>query len=370
MRPATPAILLLLFAAPGLAASSSVSPQEEAAPQETAPEESAPEESAQESAAPAEAEAGETGETDVRIKNVCDLPDLASVAWIDRMHHAVYRSVCGSAFWFDSFFGEEDAYRQRDATFGRAGLAPHWSEQDGFELKVRFKAKIHLPRLEKRLNAFLGNYDEDEFEQDRSPSFGGLPQVFQQNTDQEWLAGLGYSPLRGKRRRIDIDAGVKLDFPLDPFVRVRSQRYHFFNEVSLLRFRQTLFWRGERGLGTTSHLDIERLLARNLHVRWSNLGTIAEAFDGVDWESRLTLYHYLGGSRAFAYELSVKGETEAPVTVESYGFEMIYRQSAFRDWFFLELRGGLAWPRYLPEEIREESFGVGFGFELLFGDHP
>jgi len=322
----------------------------------------------EEPAATAEAEDGKTKQP--TIKEACKLPDLGNVAWIDRMHLAVYRSVCGSAFWFDSFFGEEDAYRQRDATFGRAGLAPHWSEHDGFELKGRLKAKINLPRLEKRFNAFFGNYEKEEFETDRSPTFGGLPPVFEQTTDQDWLVGLGYSPLRGKRRRIDIDAGVKLSFPLDPFVRLRSQRFHFFSEVSLLRFRQTVFWRGELGFGTTSHLDLERVLGKSRHLRWSNIGTIAQATDGIDWESRLTLYHYLGGSRAFAYELTIKGGTDAPVAVETYGFETIYRQSMFRDWFFLELRGGLAWPRYEPGELRQPSFGLGFGFELIFGNRP
>lgn len=364
MWPSTPALLLLLLASPGLAAPAAVAPQDEPVAEPPTAEEPV---TTAETAATAEAE---DDATKPKIKDVCNLPDLGSVAWIDRMHQAVYRSVCGSAFWFDSFFGEEDAYRQRDATFGRAGLAPHWSEQDGFELKGRLKAKINLPRLQKRFNAFFGNYDEKEFETDRSPTFGGLPQVFEQTTDQEWLVGLGYSPLRGKHRRIDIDAGVKLNFPLDPFVRLRSQRYHFFSEVSLLRFRQTLFWRGNLGFGTTSHLDLERVLGKSHHVRWSNIGTIAQGTEGVDWESRLTLYHYLGGSRAFAYELTLKGETDAPVAVESYGFETIYRQSAFRDWFFLELRGGLAWPRYVPEEVRQPSFGLGFGFELIFGNRP
>lgn len=359
MRSVTPALLLLLLAPPGLAASTAVAPQDEPVPEEAPATDKT-----------AATDATADGKPKLTIKDVCQLPDLGNVSWIDRMHHAIYRSVCGSAFWFDSFFGEEEAYRQRDATFGRAGLSPHWSEKDGFQVKGRFKAKINLPRLEKRLNAFFGNYDENEFETDRTPTFGGLPQVFQQNTDQEWLVGLGYSPLRGKHRLVDIDAGVKLDFPVDPFVRVRSQRFHFFNEVSLLRFRQTLFWRGELGFGTTSHLILERLLAKRLHVRWSNLGTIAQEIEGVGWESRLTLYHYLGGSRAFAYELSIRGETEAPVTVETYGFEVIYRQSAFREWFFIEARSGLAWPRYEPEETREPSFGLGFGFELIFGNHP
>lgn len=353
--------LLLVLVLPGLAVPSVLRAQDE-------PAAVAPEAPAEESGEIAEAGEGAPAAT---AKDVCkDLPELASDAWLDRMHRAVYRSVCGSAFWFDSFFGGEETYLERDATFGRIGLTPHWSEQDGFELDGRFRAKIRLPRLEKRLSAFLGRYEEDEFATDRNPAFTNLPQVFEQTTDQEWLVGLGYNPFRGERRRFDIDAGVKVDFPLDPFVRLRYRRFRFISDTSLVRFRQTLFWRGERGVGTTSHVDLERVLTRRFHVRWRNLGTIAEGFQGVDWESRVTLYHYLGSTRALAYDSFIKGETDAPVTVESYGFDVIYRQSAFRDWFFLELRAGLAWPQYEPGEIRDSSFGVGVGVELLFGNHP
>ncbi len=309
-------------------------------------------------------------EKPAKVRPVCEIPELDSNTWLDRMHQAIARSVCGSAFWFDSFFGEEEADREHQATFGRIGARLQWSEYDELELHGRFKVKMPLPRFKKRINAFMGSYKEDEFETDRPETLGRLPEAFRETTDQDWLVGLGYSRLRGKRRRVDIDVGVRLASPLDPFVRLRFRRYRLLGDYSLLRFWQTLFWRGEKGLGTTSHIDLERALGTRYHLRWRNLGTVAEAIDGVDWESRLTLYQYLGGSRALAYEIISRGETDAEVTLKDYGLDVIYRQSAFRDWFFLEFRGGVAWPRDVPEETREASFGVGVGFELLFGKHP
>jgi hypothetical protein len=307
---------------------------------------------------------------DRTLRENCDLPDLGSDSWIDRMHRAIYRSVCGSAFWFDSFFGEENSDRDREATFGRLALGPEWSDHDGLTARARFKVRINLPRFEKRLNAFFGSYKEDEFAPDRTDTFGSLPEVFRNAADREWLLGLGYSPFRNSRRRVDLDAGVKLGFPMDPFVRLRVGRHRFVGDLSLLRFRQTLFWRGEKGVGTTSHVDVERVLGPTYHLRWRSEGTLAEAVAGVDWESSLILYQYLGGSRALAYEVLIEGETDAAVPVKEYGFRTVYRQSLFREWFFTEVRGALTWPKEELAEVRRESFGLGFSFEILFGNHP
>lgn len=304
------------------------------------------------------------------MKEVCNLPDLGSDSWIDRMHRAIYRSVCGSAYWFDSFFGEDNSDREREATFGRIALIPEWSDHDGFTARGRFKVRINLPRFEKRVNAFFGNYKEDEFAPDRTDNFGSLPEVFRDATDREWLAGLGYSPVGNGRRRFDIDAGVKISSPLDPFVRLRMKRHRFVGEFTLVRIRQTLFWRGEKGAGTTGHVDVERMLGPSFHVRWRAEGTLAETVEGVDWESGLILYQYLGANRALAYELLVEGETDAAVPVKEYGLRAIYRQSIFREWLFTEVRSSLTWPKDELSEVRNESFGVGFGFEILFGNHP
>lgn len=355
-------LLICLASAHGASAQGQTSP-------ETSPENPPP------AATPEEAPVtpSQAAEGNSTINKLCDLPELATGAWIDRMHRAVYRSVCGSALWFDHFFGDEDfddQNHEQQSTFGRLGGVLLWSEHDQLNLRGRLKVKLYLPRFEKRVNAFFGNYKEDEFARDRARNFGSLPEIFRDTTDREWLVGLGYRPAPGKRQNVDVDAGVKLGFPVDPFVRVRYRRYTFIHEAILLRFRQTLFWRGEKGLGTTSHLDFERALSPKFHLRWRTLGTLAEAIEGVDWESGFTVYHYLGEKRAIAYEARIDGETDADVTVDEYGFRAIYRQSVMRDWFFLELRAALTWPLAEVHEERQKSIGVGVGFELLFGQHP
>ncbi len=302
--------------------------------------------------------------------SLCLGSDLEKDAWIDRVRKIVDRTVCSSAVWFDSFFGEEIAYEESDASFGRLGGNVQWDEFNGFKLRGELKVKLALPRFEKKLNAFFGRFDGDDFVTDRRQAASGLPPLFQVQTDQEWLAGLGYSPLRSARSRLDFDIGVDLDTPIDPFVKTRYRYNLFVNDRSLLRYRQTLFWRNQDGYGTTGILDFERLINSRFHSRWRGITTFSESTEGVDWKSTLTVYQYIGDARALAYRAFIDGESDAPVSLSEYGLETLYRQKMSREWLFLEIGGRVFWPRQLPEEARETTYGLSLGFEMLFKHHP
>ncbi len=42
--------------------------------------------------------------------------------WVDWLNRKVTSSVCGSARWFDSFFGTQNEFDNRQSTFGRLGV--------------------------------------------------------------------------------------------------------------------------------------------------------------------------------------------------------------------------------------------------------
>lgn len=313
-------------------------------------------------------------------------------AWLDRTRWGVFVGVCESGRWIDGFFGSTEANDDENLAYGRLGLGILWDEADDPRIKGRLRAKVPLPRLERRWNAFVGRYEEEELVSDRSDDFGAsVPGLFRRSTDRLWLAGLGYSPLRSARSRLDIDGGVDVDFPLDPFVRARYRRFLIVGDRSVTRLRQSLFWRREKGWGTTTRIDVERLLGLRYHVRWRSTGTFAEQTEGVDWSSAVTFYHFLAERRAMAWEIEAKGDTDALVPLERYGFRAIYRQRWRRDWLFFEVEGRVFWPRRdiyersLPDDMMdpgpvitvdpnniddEAHFGVGFGIELVFGKHP
>jgi len=71
---------------------------------------------------------------------------------------------------------------------------------------------------------------------------------------------------------------------------------------SVWRFRETVFWENRDGFGSTTSLDFDRVLHRDLLLRWGNVGTISESTEGFSWRSTALVYHNLRRSRAVAGE--------------------------------------------------------------------
>jgi hypothetical protein len=301
----------------------------------------------------------------------CPAVETDQPEWLDRFHLSFERSVCLSAWRFDSLFGEhsEEELAQASSTFGRVRLGVEWDEQDGFGEELRLRATIPLPVTERRLKAVIGRETDEEFIEDAPRAFdgGGL---LDDEEDPSWLVGLGYEPIRGRRTRLSIGAGVHLQLPLDPYVKARYRFHAPLTEDVLVRAQQTVFWENEDGPGTTTRTDLDWLVNVGRMLRWSNDLKLTEETNGVAWSSSLTLYQRLAATRAVALRGAVRGETDGAVSPEEYEVLAIYRQRFLRDWLFLEVRGGGGWLREERAEARDFVPQVGLLLEMVFGRDP
>lgn len=289
-------------------------------------------------------------------------------AWLDRMQADLYRMMCLSAARFDGLFGNARFDDEYQATHGSVIAGTLWDQRKGADPTVRFRARLYLPQLSERFNAFIGKVDPNEHITEQRDDFDTLPRQFGHQEDDAVLIGLGYSQPEHGAGHFDADAGTELGLPMDPFVKGRYRITLPFLERNVLRLRETVFWQHSEGTGATSAFDLERLLAERFLLRWSGSATLTQNTQGVRWFSSVTLYQNLGSSRALAYQVGASGESNLDVPLSDYGFRLIYRRSILRDWLFLELRSSITWPRDTPIERRESNLGVGAGLELQFGE--
>ena len=107
-------------------------------------------------------------------------------------------------------------------TIGRpqGSIAPSllWDQYDGFQPRLRFNVDLPLPRMSERYHAFIGRVNRDEYVTERDISSGAIPNQIGRVEDDQTIFGIGYrSPKEGAH--FEADAGVRLRFPLDPFVK-------------------------------------------------------------------------------------------------------------------------------------------------------
>ena len=297
--------------------------------------------------------------------------------WIDTIPEKLYTLTCSPVSWVDGLFGNDRFDDEYQNTHGHLTLGGLWDQQSGFRRVTRAKVRVYAPQISERFNAFIGRIDDDDFflrdetsssEQTASsqPSTVPTPEAFDRNIDDSTLLGLGYNEPLKKRGSFDADVGVRVRFPIDPYVR-GSYRYALpLGERDLLRFRETIFWQDTEGFGTTTRLDWDRVLTDNFFTRLSGSGTFSQNTIGMRWYSTFTLYQVMRHKRALAYELKSYGATDSEVPLQNYGATVIYRRSAWRDWLWVEVRTGIDWPRYVMAEKRTSNLNAGLTFEIRY----
>lgn len=310
-------------------------------------------------------------EPDPPERTKCDRPGSDADAWIDRMQRGVYGTVCGSASWFDGLFGNPRYEQDSDETFGRLGLLETYDRRDQLDTRVRLRARFALPNLENRFRLTLGRGDAQDLVEERPRNTENpLPPKFESVDDEAWLLGLGYSRQGGLENGFDFGVGVRLHTPIDPYVKATYRHNLIFNSDTMIRLRETPFWRDSRGFGTTTQATLDHLLTESLLFRWNNTATIAEDTEGFEWGSNINLYQSLSRRRAISYTVLTVGETRADVELQNFGFKVEYRQNIYRKWLFMSLGAAATWPRETLLEERKFNPGVGVGFEMYFGPVP
>lgn len=299
----------------------------------------------------------------------CASEYLEGRSWVDWLNRGLHRTACETALWFDHLFGDYRLDEELEATHGRAMVGVIWDEQDGFGDDLRFRARLHFPNMERRLNAFIGRDDrEDVLEDVQRRGATSLPRMFDPE-DDEWLVGLGYRPISRGNSDLDFDLGVNFKFPLEPWGRARYKHRTFLSESDLVRFRYTLFWEREDGWGLAARIDYEHAFVNGAMLRWRGAGKASDITRGTEWFNELSYYHRLGRRRALAHQVGANGETGAQVQIENYFVRFIYRQQILREWLFLEIGPGMAWRREVRGEPRDSVPILRFGVEMLFGDY-
>jgi hypothetical protein len=300
---------------------------------------------------------------------VCAQPNEADMTMLQRVRRSLTVGACASSAWLDGLFGDQIHYDEYHATYGSVSTGGLWSDYDGFDPRLRFRVRLQLPQWNQRISAFAGRVGEDDYVSDTEGDFDALPtRQFGNLEDESVLVGLGYSSPKRTGNDFDVGVGVRVDVPPDPYVRTRYEVVRAFAERYVFSARETLFWQNSEGFGTTTRVNIDRVISDRFLVRWSNVGKFTEETIGMEWYTQLTLFQSVGAHTGLAWQAQVEGATDNEVPLTRTAVRLIMRRQLTPEWLVLELRGGVGWPRRKLVEERKMSPEVGIALEMMFGE--
>lgn len=312
--------------------------------------------------------AGPPPEEEPSPMEICAQPEEGKLTVLQRVRRSLTVTACASSAWLDGLFGDQIHYDDYHATYGTVTTGMLWSDYDGFDPRLRFRARLQLPQWDERISAFAGRVGEDDYISDTEGDFQALPtRQFGTLEDESVLVGLGYSSPERTGNDFDAGVGVRVDWPLDPYARARYEIVRSFADRYVFSARETVFWQNTEGFGTTTRLNLDRVLSDRFLLRWSNLGKYTEETIGLEWFTQLTLFQSIGQRTGLAWQAQIEGMTDNEVQLTRHAVRLIMRRQLTPDWLILELRGGVGWPRFKLSEHREASPEVGIAVEMQFG---
>ena len=303
------------------------------------------------------------------IDELTGAPDYQSATGMasraDWMHDALFMKVQRTINDLDGRFAESDDVKERvPVSRFRIGMyAEIIKEQDTeFGINPDFDIELKTPNVERRMSLYLTTKELDE-----------LPGTDPTDRDQ----GLRLGVRRELPANMRLSAGLKFDWPLNPYVKTgwgdewEAGEWQLYSGLSA-------YWRRDDGFGSGASFTGDRWMGRKLFrtatgTRW------AEDSENVEWSQTL-IFGYahtlinenvLGQrasgrdlARGGAFRYTAAGETERGVfTLHELTF--LFKRALRKKWAYLVLAPGIT---FRNERDWEPEPGIQFGVDMLFWD--
>ncbi len=273
--------------------------------------------------------------------------------------NAVYETALDIANWVDRFIGTQEGLESASYDYLRMINQVSWLEGEKVEYRPKLRAKVHLPRINKRFSLL---FDDESGLTDNENTPGFDPVLA--NGERNGTAAINYESKLYERSKFDTRVG--LDSHLKTFAMIK----HSFNvyerpDLSIRNFNY-LFWRDEKGFGGNLKLELDKKIDDTLLFRWGYSILRAEKSDGNEWSNTFSIVKLLGGESLTSYNLEAWGATADPYLVESYRIAVRYRRQMSIKWLYFEVEPEILWRR-TPESIeRERVPGITLRLEIQF----
>lgn len=240
----------------------------------------------------------------------------------------------------DRFFGDERHFQEANRSVLQIDWLALMEPGGAREGSLSVRAKLHLPSTERRFHLLL----ESDPEQATTTIPDGQPRAARQGTAAEkYAAALRYEKQDEEAWHYSSDIGIRLQAPLQPFVRGRAS-HDIPLQNWLMKNTGSLFWFSQIGPGASAQIDFDRSIAPQSLLRVGSSAIWLHLPQRLDLRQDLTLFHTLDERRALQYQASVIGSTQPYTRVEDCILSLLYRRQLHRSWLFFELNPQLHFP--------------------------
>ncbi len=228
-------------------------------------------------------------------------------------------------------------------------------------------AKIELPNTQDRFRLVIESRPQNDLREPLSPgtrssteSTDVSPQVAEASQLSTFLQFMTQE--KGKWD-IKADGGVEVDFPPDPFTRLRFQRALSFGSWRLTG-EETLFWYQSLGLGESTQINLDIHLESCMLFRAAAQVVWKERMQRFDLSQTFSLFQELSWKEVLTYKVGVTGDTEPDLHMKDWGIGVEYRRRIYKNWLYIAIEPAVS---FSSVNDFETNPSIRFTFDMTFG---
>ncbi|WP_157810342.1 hypothetical protein [Vibrio sp. HA2012] len=282
-------------------------------------------------------------------------------SWIDITENYFATTVHDFSNYIDQGLGKREGDEAlKNRSYIRLRSLSDYSRYGDFNSDARVSLRIDMPYTERRWNLIFDT-DPDDYQSLESKQ-RDLPT---KNVDADAIGGVRYQDGWLDDWDTDLDIGLKLRWPLDPFVRTEFRRVEVFDSDWVGAFRQQFFYYHSVGGGSLSELKFYYPVTEDEADIFSVGPSAQYLFDEERWELllQMTLSDRVDNDHLLEYSAGLSVDPDESDKVTNYWVSVAWHLNVYKNWLYVSVTPRIDAPREYDYQINP---GIRLDFEMFF----
>jgi len=286
--------------------------------------------------------------------------ESGDAGWLQESHEVVSKKIGSWSTNIDSFLSGKKKDQHSDSTvqirFGSV-LSKDKDERTGF---FDFSARLRLPNTQDRLRLVVESESDSLAPESLRGESSQQKSVINSALKSSISAAVRYIK---EDIGMDIDSGVRVDFPLDPFVRIRLKQGETLDRFDWWQ-KQEAFAYYSKGIGARYGVGLGYAISPSLNFT-SDFSVTWLDKEGMFYSrENFAFQHQVNEKNRLGYQLSFLQSGEHSVEPDSFLYNIQYERLLYKDWLV-----GQVIPQFTHEADNDYkgTFSLTLSLAILLG---
>lgn len=285
----------------------------------------------------------------------------------DQTHRFISNRLIKTVLWFDEFFSDKRILEEQPAR-SSVKISNDFRLEGGEHLSHRifFHINIRLEKLPAKISLLFIGENKDQ-PTDPLPSHIIKPGYEKVESDKIIFSGARYNFVNTLHSKYFIESGLKLNLPLDPYLKTRYRQRFPLSSIYYIQFAETVIWKKLSGWKTTTELDFAYLITEKIILQLNNAASYPNPDKGIDFGHVIDFRFKVSDKTAISYNMGLSGITRPESVISSYKISCKLRKRFYRDWLYYELEPENIWVRNIDGKYKSKA-AITLRLEIRFGN--